>query len=84
MQKRKQIDDQTCIKLGPGRLGSQMETHNSHLHLQQVYYIQWQNEVSSWGKGDIVILGNRRNLRLLQSEHKHLRKNSCTASCSLL
>jgi hypothetical protein len=39
----------------------------------------------SLGRGrDIVILVNRRNLWQLLSEHKHLRKNSCTASCPLL
>jgi hypothetical protein len=27
MQKRQQTEDQTCIKLGPGRLGAWMETH---------------------------------------------------------
>jgi hypothetical protein len=46
-------EDQTCTKLGAGALGSQMETHKSPLHLQQVYYIQWQNEVEQQfsGKG---------------------------------
>jgi hypothetical protein len=42
-----------------------METHNSPLHLQRVYYIQWQNKVEQqflWEGHDIVILGNRRNL----------------------
>jgi hypothetical protein len=42
-----------------------METHNCPLHLQRVYYIQWQNEVEQQflGEGcDIVILGGRRNL----------------------
>jgi hypothetical protein len=37
------------------------------------------------GEGhDIVILGKRRNLWLLLSGCKYLRKNSCTASCPLL
>jgi hypothetical protein len=37
-----------------------------------------------WEGHDIVILGNRRNLWPLLSGRKHLRKNNCTASCSLL
>jgi hypothetical protein len=32
--KRQQTEDQTCTNLGPGRLGTQMETHSSPLHLQ--------------------------------------------------
>jgi hypothetical protein len=65
MQKGQQTEDQTCTKLVPDRLGAQMETHNSPLHLQRVYYIQWQNKVEQqflWEGHDIVILGNRRNL----------------------
>jgi hypothetical protein len=62
--------------------------HTSLLHLQQVYCIQWQNEVERQFSGrrlDIVILGNRRNLRLLLSELNILgRKHSCSASCPLL
>jgi hypothetical protein len=27
MQKRQQTEEKTCIKLGPGRLGALMETH---------------------------------------------------------
>jgi hypothetical protein len=54
MQKRQQTEDQTCIKLGPDRLGILMETHNSQLHLQQDYYIQWQNEVEQQFSGEGV------------------------------
>jgi hypothetical protein len=42
-RKRQQTEDQTCTKLGPGRLVARMETHTSLL--RRVYYIQWQNEV---------------------------------------
>jgi hypothetical protein len=41
----------TCTKLGPGRLGTCMETHNIPLHLQQIYYTQWQNEVEEQFSG---------------------------------
>jgi hypothetical protein len=84
MQKGQKTADKHAKKLGPGGLGTQMETHNSLVHLQRVYCIQWQNkEVEQFWRGehDIVVLGNRRNLRLLLSECKHLRKNSCAASC---
>jgi hypothetical protein len=65
MQKGQQTEDQICTKLGPGGLGAWMKTHKSHLHFQQVYYTQWQNEVEQQFSGeghDIVILGKRRNL----------------------
>jgi hypothetical protein len=39
---------------------------------------------SSWRRGCDIILRNRRNLWLLLSECKHLRKNSCAVSCPLL
>jgi hypothetical protein len=34
------------------------------------------------GECDIVVIGNRGNLRLLLSGCKHLRKSSCAAFCS--
>jgi hypothetical protein len=34
-----------------------------------------------WGGCDIVVIGNRRNLQLLCSKRKHLRKRSCAALC---
>jgi hypothetical protein len=42
-----------------------IEMHNNQLHLHQVYYIHWQNNVEQQlsGEGnDIVILRNRRDL----------------------
>jgi hypothetical protein len=43
-----------------------METHNSPLHFQGVYYIQWQNKVEQQflegRRLDIAILRNKRNV----------------------
>jgi hypothetical protein len=50
-QKKQQTEDKTCIKLGPGRLGALMETHQP-LHLQWVYYIQLQHKVERWFSGE--------------------------------
>jgi hypothetical protein len=52
MQKRQKTGDKTCTKLGPDRLGAWMETHNSSLYLQLVYYMQWQNEVEQQSSGE--------------------------------
>jgi hypothetical protein len=52
--KRQQTEDQTCTKLGC-RLGAQMETHNSHLHLQWVYYIQQPNKVKQQFSGERAV-----------------------------
>jgi hypothetical protein len=38
MQKRQQTEDQTCIKLGPGRLGTLMETHQTPPPLVNLSY----------------------------------------------
>jgi hypothetical protein len=55
------------------------------VHLQQVFYIQWQtrrwsNSSGGWGN-DTVVIRNRRNLRSLLSGRKHLRKSSSAAFC---
>jgi lactate dehydrogenase-like 2-hydroxyacid dehydrogenase len=52
MQKGQKTEDKTCTNLGPGRLGTQMETHNNPFHLQLVYYMQWQNEVEQQFSGE--------------------------------
>jgi hypothetical protein len=46
-------------KLGSGGLGALVETHNSHDHLQRVYYIQRQTRKQSiffWGEGGMTLL----------------------------
>jgi hypothetical protein len=80
MQKRQQTEDQTCIKLGPGMLGTRMETHQPPPPPVSLLYTVATGSVEAFLRGggcDIVILGNRRNLWQLLSEHKHLRKNRC-------
>jgi hypothetical protein len=52
MPKGKKTEDKTCTKLESGELGARMETHNNPFHLQQVYYIQWQNEVEQQFLGE--------------------------------
>jgi hypothetical protein len=52
MQKGQKTEDKKCTKLGPGGLGTWMETHNSPLHLQGIYYIQWQNKVEQQFLGE--------------------------------
>jgi hypothetical protein len=54
------MEEQRCTKLGPGRLGALMETHNSEFIIYRGK-MRWSS--SSWGRGcDTVILWNRRNL----------------------
>jgi hypothetical protein len=86
MQKGQQTEDKTCIKLGPGRLCAQMETHQHPPPSAFIIYTSntRRRGISRRRGRDTVILGNRRNLWQFLSEHKHLRKNSCTASCPLL
>jgi hypothetical protein len=84
---KRQTEDQTYMKLGPGTLGALMETHQSSLPpVNSLYTVATQGGEAFLGGAEygIVILGNRRNLWQLLSECKHLRKNSCTASCPLL
>jgi hypothetical protein len=50
-RKRQQTEDETCIKLGPGWLGLRWR-HTSPVHLQWVYYIQWQKEVERQLSGE--------------------------------
>jgi hypothetical protein len=38
MQKRQQTEDKTCIKLGPGRLGAWMGTHQPPLPPASLLY----------------------------------------------
>jgi hypothetical protein len=64
MQKRKQTENLTCIKLGPGRLGAWMETYQPPPRpVRLLYTVETRVERHFWGEGhDTVILGNRRNL----------------------
>jgi hypothetical protein len=74
-----------CIKLGPGRLGARMETHqHPHPSAFIIYSSNMRWRGISWRGHDIVILRNRRNPWHYLSEWKHVGKNSCTASCPLL
>jgi hypothetical protein len=78
---------QKMQKLWSDGLGALMETHNScsnsSIHLQQVYYIQWQTRWSknSGGGCGIVVLRSRRNLWSLLPKCKHLRKSRHAAFC---
>jgi hypothetical protein len=85
--RKRQTEDQTCIKLGLGRLCAQMETHQPSPPPASLLYTvaKWGGEAVLGGGGcAIVILRNRSKLWSLLSECKHLRKNSCTTSCQLL
>jgi hypothetical protein len=44
MQKGQKTEGKTCRKLGPSGLGTYMEMHNSLVHIQRLYHIQWQNK----------------------------------------
>jgi hypothetical protein len=62
-----------------------METQQPYPPPESLLYTVANKEVEQqfWeGKGcDIVVIGNRRNLQLLLSECKHLRKSSHAAFC---
>jgi hypothetical protein len=75
-QKRQQTEDQTYIKLGPGRLGALMETHQQSPVSLLSTAATWDGEAIRGRGRDTVILRNRRNLWQLLSESKHLRKKT--------
>jgi hypothetical protein len=84
-RKEEQAEDQTCTKLGSDRLGARLETHRPSSSEFIIYSGNTRWKGISQGRGhSIVVLWNRRNLWQLLSEHKHLSKNRCTASCPLL
>jgi hypothetical protein len=64
-RKRQLTEDQTCIKLGPGRLGAQMETHQPPpppVSLLYTVVTRGGEAILREGGRDIVILGCKRNL----------------------
>jgi hypothetical protein len=64
-QKRQETEDQTCTKLGPGRLGAWMETHQPPPPPVSLLYTvakQGGEVILRGGEQDTVILRNRRNL----------------------
>jgi hypothetical protein len=74
---------QTCRKLGSGGLGAQVETHNNSTTSSEfiIYSGKPGSRATVLRLCDIVVIRNRRNLRLLLSTCKHLRKSSCAAFC---
>jgi hypothetical protein len=75
MQKGQQTEDQTFIKLGPGRLCAWMETHQPPPPpVSLLYAVATRGgEPFLGGEGgcDIAILVNKRNLWQFLSECKH-------------
>jgi hypothetical protein len=59
MQKGQKTEDKTCTKLRPGRLGTQMETHNTPSTSSEfiIYSGKTRGRGTSQGRGhEIVIL----------------------------
>jgi hypothetical protein len=56
MLKRQQTEDQTCIKLGPGRLGTQMETHQPPPPpVSLLYTVATQGGDAVLGRGGVTV-----------------------------
>jgi hypothetical protein len=54
MQKGQQTKDKTCIKLGPGKLGAQMETHQ-HPPVCLVYTVATQGREAFLQGGGVTL-----------------------------
>jgi hypothetical protein len=86
-QKRQQIEDQTCIKLGPGRLGALMETHqHPPPPVSLLYTVATQGREAFLGGGVVTpwSLGTGGTCDSFSPNINIKEKNSCTVSCPLL